>query len=245
MPSRSTGGPSARAPTPIRGCGRRPEARPPADLVAVRDVFARDVEEIRPGGRAARLRRPIGRWSLLTPVATGSPVVRLGPGRRTLAPESRDPGPAFLVATPVAVDPELAAGGDAPGAGHPDEILAGLVPVPVSLDPTRVGTGGRAPGPLDDRLGGSLGDRFRQRPPGGSHGPPHGGRPDPRAESPRALAATGGARPAPPGKAGCRPGRRSGRGPKKPEPEPGSNRKAVARSFHRARSVRGRCHKTA
>src|SRR5262249_31107455 len=70
--------------------------------------------------------------------------------RAASAPEPRHTEPSRRIAPPVTVDPELASWRDKPGAGHPGEVPSTLVPIPVSLDPAGVGTGGHNPRPLGD-----------------------------------------------------------------------------------------------
>src|SRR5688572_2926341 len=106
--------------------------------------MARHVEGVGARGRADRFLGPVGRRPGLSPVDFLALAT---------APEPRDASPAALIATPVAVDPETPGRGDNPGPGHPDEILAGFVPLPVPLDPLMFRPRRMDARPLTDRAG--------------------------------------------------------------------------------------------
>ena len=145
-PPRRLADPASRRPFPS-GMGPGPEARLPGDPVSIGDILARHVEVIGARGRADRFLGPVGRRPGLSPV---------DPLALATAPEPRDASPALLIATPVAVDPETPGRGDMPGPGHPDEILAGLVPLPVPLDPLMIRARRMDARPFVDRTGGRL-----------------------------------------------------------------------------------------
>src|SRR5262249_50069258 len=123
-------------PDPLRGdpgparLGLGPVAGFPDNAVAVGEILAGDVEVVRSGGLARIFRGPVGGGSVLAEV---DPV---GPA---LAPEAGDAIPTLVVASPVAVDPEVSGGRVAPGSGDPDEVFAAGIPLPVTLDPLGLG----------------------------------------------------------------------------------------------------------